>query len=106
MAWIILLIGSLCEVGWLVGMKYTEGFTRLWPTVIMIFFMMASMGCLGLAMKSIPAGTAYAVWTGGSIAAVAIVGVIVFDEPATPLRIASFALIVAGLVGLRLSGVE
>lgn len=106
MAWIVLLIGSLCEVGWLVGMKYADGFTRLWPTVIMLFFMIASVGCLGIAIKTIPAGTAYAVWTGGSIAAVAVVGVFFLGEPATPMRLASFALIVIGMVGLRLSGVN
>jgi quaternary ammonium compound-resistance protein SugE len=106
MDWLILLIGSVCEVGWLVGMKYADGFTRFWPTVIMLFFMIASVGCLGLAVKTIPAGTAYAVWTGASIAAVAIVGVFLFHEPATPLRLASFGLIVAGMVGLRISGVN
>jgi quaternary ammonium compound-resistance protein SugE len=106
MAWIILLIGSLCEVGWLVGMKYADGFTRLWPSVVTLFFMVASVGCLGIAVKTIPAGTAYAVWTGGSIAAVAIVGVYLFNEPATPLRIASIGFILLGMVGLRLSGVN
>jgi quaternary ammonium compound-resistance protein SugE len=106
MDWIILLIGSLCEVGWLVGMKYADGFTRLWPTVVMGFFMVASIGCLGLAVRTIPAGTAYAVWTGGSVAAVTMVGVYLFDEPATAMRLASIALILIGMVGLRLSGVE
>jgi quaternary ammonium compound-resistance protein SugE len=106
MAWLILLVGSLCEVGWLIGMKYAEGFTRFWPSVIMVFFMAASIGCLGLAVKEIPAATAYAVWTGGSIAAVAIVGVYLFNEPATLLRLASIALILLGMVGLRLSGVD
>jgi quaternary ammonium compound-resistance protein SugE len=106
MAWIILLIGSLCEVGWLIGMKYADGFTRLWPSVVTLFFMVASVGCLGIAVKSIPAGTAYAVWTGGSIAAVAIVGVYLFNEPTTPLRIASIGFILLGMVGLRLSGVN
>lgn len=106
MAWLILLVGSLCEVGWLIGMKYAEGFTRFWPSVIMVFFMAASIGCLGLAVKEIPAATAYAVWTGGSIAAVAIVGVFLFNEPATLLRLASIALILLGMVGLRLSGVD
>lgn len=106
MAWLILLVGSLCEVGWLIGMKYAEGFTRFWPSVIMVFFMAASIGCLGLAVKEIPAATAYAVWTGGSIAAVAIVGVFLFNEPATLLRLASIALILLGMVGLRLSGLE
>lgn len=106
MDWIILLIGSVCEVGWLVGMKYAEGFTRFWPSVIMVFFMIASVGCLAIAVKTIPAGTAYAVWTGGSIAAVAVVGVYLFNEPATPMRLASIALIVVGMVGLRLNGVN
>ncbi|HEY8162262.1 MAG: DMT family transporter [Methylocystis sp.] len=106
MDWLILVIGSVCEVGWLVAMKYAYGFTRVWPTVIMLFFMIASVACLGIAIKTIPAGTAYAVWTGGSIAAVAIVGVFLFGEPATPMRLASFALIVFGMVGLRLSGVS
>ena len=106
MAWLILLVGSLCEVGWLIAMKYAEGFTRFWPSVIMVFFMAASIGCLGLAVKEIPAATAYAVWTGGSIAAVAIVGVFLFNEPATLLRLASIALILLGMVGLRLSGVD
>lgn len=106
MAWIILLIGSICEVGWLIGMKYADGFTRLWPSVIMVFFMAASVGCLGLAVKDIPAGTAYAVWTGGSVAAVTVVGVYLFGEPATLLRIGSILLILIGMVGLRLDGVD
>jgi quaternary ammonium compound-resistance protein SugE len=106
MAWIILLIGSICEVGWLIGMKYADGFTRLWPSVIMVFFMAASVGCLGLAVKEIPAGTAYAVWTGGSVAAVTVVGVYLFGEPATLLRIGSILLILIGMVGLRLDGVD
>jgi quaternary ammonium compound-resistance protein SugE len=106
MAWIILLIGSVCEVGWLIGMKYADGFTRLWPSVIMVFFMAASVGCLGLAVKEIPAGTAYAVWTGGSVAAVTVVGVYLFGEPATLLRIGSILLILIGMVGLRLDGVD
>lgn len=106
MDWVILLIGSLCEVGWLVGMKYAEGFTRLWPTVIMLFFMIASIGCLGIAVKTIPSGTAYAVWTGGSVAAVTVVGIYLFGEPTTPLRLGSIGLILLGMVGLRLGGVN
>jgi quaternary ammonium compound-resistance protein SugE len=106
MAWIILLIGSICEVGWLIGMKYADGFTRLWPSVIMVFFMAASVGCLGLAVKEIPAATAYAVWTGGSVAAVTVVGFYLFGEPATLLRIGSILLILIGMVGLRLDGVD
>ena len=106
MDWVILLIGSLFEVGWLVGMKHADGFTRLWPSVIMLFFMIASVVCLSIAIKTIPAGTAYAVWTGGSVAAVTIVGVYLFNEPATLLRLASIALIVLGMIGLRLGGVD
>lgn len=106
MAWIILMIGSLCEVGWLVGMKYADGFTRFWPSVVMVFFMAASVGCLGLAVREIPAGTAYAVWTGGSVAAVTVVGVYLFSEPVTFLRIGSILLILIGMVGLRLAGVD
>jgi quaternary ammonium compound-resistance protein SugE len=105
MDWLVLLIGSFCEVGWLVGMKYADGFTRFWPSVITALFMIASIGCLGFAIKTIPAGTAYAIWTGGSIAAAAIAGVYLFGEPATPLRLASITLIVMGIVGLRLGGV-
>lgn len=104
MAWIVLFLGSLCEVGWLIGMKYAEGFTRFWPTVAMVAFMAASIGCLGYAVRSIPAGTAYAVWTGASIAAAALVSAFLFNEPMTPLRLGSLALIVAGIAGLRLSG--
>lgn len=106
MDWIILLIGSFCEVGWLVGMKYADGFTRFLPSVIMVFFMIASVGCLAFSVKTIPAGTAYAVWTGGSIAAVAVVSVYLFNEPAAPMRLTSIALIIIGMVGLRLSGVD
>ncbi len=106
MAWIILLIGSFCEVGWLVGMKYANGFTRIGPSIFMVFFMIASILCLGYAVKTIPTGTAYAIWTGVSVAAVAVVGVYLFNEPATPLRMASIGLILLGMVGLRLSGVS
>jgi quaternary ammonium compound-resistance protein SugE len=101
MDWLILIIGSLCEVGWLIGMKYSDGFTRLWPMAVMAFFMVASIGCLGLAVKTIPAGTAYAVWTGGSVAAVTLVGVYVFSEPTTPWRLVCILLIVVGILGLR-----
>jgi quaternary ammonium compound-resistance protein SugE len=101
MDWLILIIGSLCEVGWLIGMKYADGFTRLWPMVIMGFFMVASIGCLGIAVKTIPAGTAYAVWTGGSVAAVTVVGVYLFGEPTTLWRLGCIFFIVVGIVGLR-----
>jgi quaternary ammonium compound-resistance protein SugE len=101
MDWLILIVGSLCEVGWLIAMKYSEGFTRLWPMAVMVFLMIASIGCLGVAVKTIPAGTAYAVWTGGSVAAVTVVGVYVFGEPTTLWRLAWILFIVIGIVGLR-----
>ena len=103
MAWLILIVGSLCEVGWLISLKSTQGFTRLLPTLITLVFMAASVGCLGLAVRSIPLGTAYAAWTGGSIAAAAAVGIFFFDEPTTPVRIASISLIILGILGLRLT---
>jgi len=106
MDWVILVIGSVCEVGWLVGMKYAHGFTRFWPSVIMLFFMIASVGCLGFAVKTIPTGTAYAVWTGGSVAAVTLVGVYLFNEPTTAWRLGSIALIIIGMIGLRLGSVD
>jgi quaternary ammonium compound-resistance protein SugE len=101
MDWLILVIGSLCEVGWLIGMKYSDGFTRVWPMVVMAIFMVASIGCLGIAVKTIPAGTAYAVWTGGSVAAVTVVGVYVFGEPTTSWRLACIIFIIVGITGLR-----
>jgi len=102
MPWLILIIAGLFEVGWAVGLKYTHGFTRLWPTVWTAVSMAISLGLLGIAMKSIPLGTAYPVWTGvGSVGAV-IVGIVLFGEPATAMRLACVGLIVAGIVGLRL----
>jgi quaternary ammonium compound-resistance protein SugE len=79
MAWIILIVGGLCELGWLIGLKYSEGFTRPLPSIVTIAFMMASMGCLAVAVKSIPLGTAYAAWTGTSIAAAAAPGDLSFQ---------------------------
>jgi quaternary ammonium compound-resistance protein SugE len=102
MAWLILLVGGLCEVGWLVGLKFTEGFTRLQPSIVTVAFMAASIGCLSLAVKSIPIGTAYAVWTGTSIAGAATLGIYLFGEPTTSLRLVSIGLILMGIIGLRL----
>lgn len=103
LAWLILLVGGLCEIGWVVGLRYTLGFTRLLPSIGTVAFMAASIGCLGLAVKSLPIGTAYAVWTGVSIAGTAMLGVYLFDEPVTLLRFASIGLILLGIVGLRLA---
>lgn len=102
MAWIILFIAGLFEIGWAVGLKYTEGFTRPVPTVLTAISLLASMGLLGWAIKSLPLGTAYAVWTGVGAVGTAIVGMVVFKEPATAARLVCLALIVSGILGLKL----
>jgi len=102
-AWIILVIAGLFEVGWAIGLKYTEGFTRLWPTVGTVLAMVLSVALLGLAMKSLPVGTAYSVWVGvGAVGTVAL-GIVLFGEPATAARLVSVGLIIAGIVGLKLA---
>jgi quaternary ammonium compound-resistance protein SugE len=102
MAWLMLLAAGLMEVVWTLGLKYAEGFTRLVPSVITIAAMVVSMTLLGLAVKSLPIGTAYAVWTGIGTVGAAVGGIVLFGEPATALRLVCIALIVAGIVGLRL----
>jgi quaternary ammonium compound-resistance protein SugE len=102
MNWILLLVAGLFEIGWAIGLKYTEGFTRLWPSVWTAGAMVVSLVLLGIALKTIPVGTGYAVWTGVGAAGTAILGIILFAEPATALRLGSIALIVAGIVGLKL----
>ena len=103
MAWLTLLVAGLLEVGWAVGLKYTAGFTRLVPTVLTVASMIASLGMLGLALKSLPLGTAYAVWTGIGTIGTAVLGMMLLGEPASPLRLACIAAIVAGIVGLKLA---
>ena len=103
MSWIILVLAGLFEVGWALGLKYTEGFTRLWPTVGTVAAMVVSLGLLGIAMKSLPVGTAYAIWVGVGAVGTVILGIVLFDEPVNALRIGSVVLIVAGLVGLKLA---
>jgi quaternary ammonium compound-resistance protein SugE len=102
MAWLLLLIAGLLEVGWAVGLKYTEGFSRLVPSVLTLVSMAASVGMLGLALKTLPMGTAYAVWTGIGAVGTAILGIVLFGDPAGIARIACIGLIVAGIVGLKL----
>ena len=103
MAWVILVIAGLFEVGWAIGLKYTEGFTRFWPTVGTVVAMIISLGLLGIAMKSFPVGTAYAVWVGvGAVGTVAL-GIVLLGEPANAARLISVALIIAGIVGLKLA---
>ncbi|MBP8985311.1 MAG: quaternary ammonium compound efflux SMR transporter SugE [Syntrophobacterales bacterium] len=103
MAWIILVVAGLFEAGWVIGLKYTEGFTRLWPTVWTILTMIISLWLLGIAMKSLPVGTAYAIWVGvGAVGTVAL-GIVLFGEPAGAVRLISVALIIFGIVGLKLA---
>jgi quaternary ammonium compound-resistance protein SugE len=103
MNWAILLVAGLFEIGWAIGLKYTEGFSRLWPTVWTILSMVLSVGLLGVAMKTLPVGTAYAVWVGVGAIGTALLGIILFNEPANAARLVSLALILAGIIGLKLS---
>jgi quaternary ammonium compound-resistance protein SugE len=102
LAWGVLLVAGLCEIGWAVGLKYTEGFSRLWPSVATVVAMVVSVALLGLALKALPLGTAYAVWTGIGAVGTAILGIYLFNEPRDALRLVCIALIVAGIVGLKL----
>lgn len=102
-SWIILFFAGLFEVGWAVGLKYTEGFSKPLPTVLTALAMLVSLGLLGLTMKHLPLGTAYAVWTGVGAVGTVIAGIVLFGESMALLRLASVALIVCGLVGLKLS---
>lgn len=102
MAWLILFAAGLFEVGWAVGLKYTDGFTRLAPTLLTVACMAVSLGLLGIALRSLPLGTAYAVWTGVGTVGTAIAGIILFAEPAEAMRLACIGLIVAGIIGLKL----
>jgi len=102
MAWVYLFVAGLLEIGWAVGLKYTEGFTKLVPSVLTIVSMIASILMLGLALKTLPIGTAYAVWTGIGAVGTALLGIYLFAEPATAARLASIGLIVAGIAGLKL----
>lgn len=103
MAWLILFLAGILEVGWAIGLKYTEGFTRLTPTILTVGSMIVSVALLGLAVRTLPLGTAYAVWTGIGTVGTVILGIVLFAEPATFVRLGCIALIVAGIVGLKLS---
>lgn len=103
MAWFVLVIAGLFEVGWAIGLKYTEGFTLLWPTVWTAGAMAVSLWLLGIAMKTLPVGTAYSVWVGVGSVGTVILGVVLFGEPANNARIFSVALIIAGIIGLKLA---
>ena len=103
MNWIILILAGLLEIVWAIGLKYTEGFTRLWPTVGTVLAMVISLGLLGIAMKSLPVGTAYAIWVGVGAIGTAILGIVLLGEPANAGRLLSLALILSGIIGLKLA---
>jgi len=103
MAWIILIIAGLFEVGWAIGLKYTDGFSRFWPTVFTGLAMIVSLWLLGIAMKALPVGTAYSVWVGVGSVGTVVLGIVLFDEPLNAARLISVALIVAGIIGLKLA---
>lgn len=103
MPWVWLIVAGLLEIAWAVGLKYADGFTRLWPSVVTVLLMLASFWCLAQAIKGLPLGTSYAIWTGIGAVGTAIAGIVLFKEPATALRLACMVLIVAGIVGLKLA---
>ena len=103
MPWLVLIVAGLFEVGWAVGLKYTEGFSRLWPSLGTAAAMVVSVVLLGLALRSLPLGTAYAVWTGIGTVGTALLGIALFHEPADPLRLACIGLIIVGIAGLKLA---
>ena len=103
MNWIILVVAGLFEVGWAIGLKYTDGFSRLWPTVWTVLSMIVSLGLLGIAMKTLPVGTAYAIWVGVGAVGTVILGIVLLGEAANAGRMISVALIIAGIVGLKLA---
>jgi quaternary ammonium compound-resistance protein SugE len=103
MAWTILVLAGLFEVGWAIGLKYTEGFTRLWPTVWTVLAMIISLWLLGIAMKSLPVGTAYSIWVGVGVVGTVILGIVLLGESANSGRLISVAFIIAGIIGLKLA---
>jgi len=103
MAWIVLFVAGLLEIAWAVGLKYTEGFTRLWPSVATGVAAVGSMGLLGVAIRTLPLGTAYAIWTGIGTVGTAVLGIVLFREPASAIRLVCMTLIVTGIVGLKLT---
>jgi quaternary ammonium compound-resistance protein SugE len=106
MAWMYVLIAGVCEILWATGLKYTDGFTRLWPSVGTVLAMAASFWFLANSLRAIPLGTAYAVWTGIGAAGMALVGILFFDESREPLRLLCLLLVVAGIIGLKFTAPE
>jgi quaternary ammonium compound-resistance protein SugE len=105
-AWVVLFVAGLFEIGWAVSLKYTEGFTKLWPSVVFVVSMLASVYLLAVAMRSLPLGTAYAVWTGIGAVGSFVLGILLLGESADPKRLVCAGLIVAGIVGLKLTSSE
>ena len=103
MAWLLLMLAGLFEVGWAIGLKYTNGFTRLWPTIGTVLAMVVSLWLLGIAMKSLPVGNSYAVWVGVGAVGTAIMGIVLLGEVANAGRLISLGLIIAGIVGLKIA---
>lgn len=103
MSWIILVLAGLFEIGWAIGLKYTDGFTRLWPSIGTVAAMAISVALLGVAMKTLPVGTAYAIWVGIGAVGTVILGIVLLGDPANPGRLVSLVLIVAGIIGLKLA---
>ena len=103
MAWVILFVAGLFETGWAIGLKYTDGFTRIWPTVWTIVAMIISLWLLGIAMKTLPVGTAYSVWVGVGAVGTVVLGIALLEEPANAARLISVGLIIAGIIGLKLA---
>jgi quaternary ammonium compound-resistance protein SugE len=103
MNWVLLLVAGLFDIVWAVGLKYTAGFTRLWPTVWTVLSMIVSLWLLGIALRDLPLGTAYSVWVGVGTVGTVILGIVLFEEPATAARLGSIALVIAGIAGLKLT---
>lgn len=103
MTWLILTLAGCFEIAWAIGLKYTDGFSRFWPSVGTVAAMIVSVVLLGIAMRELPVGTAYAVWTGIGVVGTVILGIVLFNEPATPVRLLCAGLILAGIVGLKLT---
>ncbi|MCD7111695.1 quaternary ammonium compound efflux SMR transporter SugE [Rhizobium sp. DKSPLA3] len=103
MSWFLLFLAGLFEIGWAIGLKYTEGFSRPLPTILTVAAMVASIVLLGMALRTLPLGTAYAIWTGIGTVGTVILGIVLFAEPATALRLGCIGLIVAGIAGLKLT---
>ncbi|ADV67570.1 quaternary ammonium compound efflux SMR transporter SugE [Deinococcus maricopensis] len=101
MAWTLLIIAGILEVGWAIGLKYTEGFTRVVPTLLTLGSMIASMSLLGVAAKTLPIGTAYGIWVGIGAVGAAVLGIVLFKEPATPARLAFLGMMIVAIVGLK-----